>query len=174
MPSLESLYSSSERVFDLTREKQPLQGPLRGHLRSFSQVLKASIERQEQTRGWCDRCRRYQSLATRKTVQSVPDVLLLNAAVHRAEAAQYWAAPGWLPDEIGLSVEGGQLLCYEGDDLKMRLEREHDETVVYELVGVVAEIDSGERQASHLVSLVNGEFVICVLHWLRCGVGAGR
>lgn len=137
-------------------EQQPLKGRLRGPPRSFSQVLKGSIERQDQTRGWCDRCRRYQSLATRKTIQSVPDVLLLNAAVHRAEASQYWATPGWLPDEIGLSVEGGQLFCYEGDDLRMRLERGADQTTVYELVGVVAEIDSGERQASHLVSLVNG------------------
>ncbi len=115
---------------------------------SFSQVLKGSIERQDQTRGWCDRCRRYQSLATRKTIQSLPDVLLLNAAVHRAEASQFWATPGWLPDEIGLLFDGGQLFCFEGEELAARLQQHqqqhqhhgggHGFLNSYELVGVVA------------------------------------
>ncbi|KAI9886097.1 MAG: hypothetical protein M1823_002115 [Watsoniomyces obsoletus] len=135
--------------------KQPLKGHLRAPQRTFSQVLVGSVERQDQTRGWCGRCRRYQSLATKKTIQSLPDVLLLNAAVHRAEASEFWATPGWLPTEIGLVAEGGMFSCYEGQELQSRLQRTSGVMTVYELVGVVAEIDSGERQASHLVSLIN-------------------
>ena len=132
-----------------------LKGQMRGSQPSFSQVLKASVERETQTRGWCDKCRRYQSLATRKTVQAVPDVFLLNAAVNSPEAKQYWATPGWLPSEIGVIVEGGQLFCYEGEDLRLHLQRGMHYITVYELIGVVADITSGESQASHLVALVD-------------------
>lgn len=87
----------------------------------------------------------------------MPDVFLINAAVNRAEASQFWATPGWLPEEIGMLVEEGQLFCYEGEDLKLHLQRGQHRMTVYELVGVVADINSGEHQASHLVSLINGK-----------------
>ena len=66
--------------------------------------------------------------------------------------------PGWLPDEIGLSIEGGQLSCVEGQDLQVQLQQSKASThlMAYDLVGFVAEIDSGEQQATHLVSLING------------------
>ena len=57
-----------------------------------------------------------------------------------------------------MTAEGGQLFCYEGEDLKMHLQRGQHQTKVYELVGVVADINSGEHQKSHLVSLVNGMY----------------
>lgn len=82
---------------------------------------------------------------------------MLNAAVNTAEASHFWAIPNWLPEEIGIIVEGGQLFCYEGQDLGLHLQRGQHQVTVYELVGVVADINSGEHQASHLVSLVNGE-----------------
>ncbi|KAH8816153.1 PAB-dependent poly(A)-specific ribonuclease subunit PAN2 [Xylogone sp. PMI_703] len=122
---------------------------------SFSQVLKASVERETTSRGWCSRCQRYQSLATRKTIHSVPAVLMLNAAANSPEAKQYWAIPGWLPDEIGVILDQGQFFCYQGDDMKLHLQRGIHNIVVYSLVGVAADIDSGQHQKSHLVSLVN-------------------
>ena len=85
----------------------------------------------------------------------MPDVFLLNAAVTSAEARQFWAMPGWLPTEIGIILEGGQLFYYEGEDLRLHLQRGMHSITVYELVGVVAEVVSGEHQASHLVALVN-------------------
>lgn len=127
----------------------------RMHGPTFSQILKASVERQDQTRGWCDRCKRYQQLSTRKTIQSIPPVLVLNAAVHNADAKQLWAKPRWLPQEIGIVVDQGQFYCYEGQDLNFHLRRGAFNIVVYELVGVVADISAGESQKSHLVSLVN-------------------
>lgn len=115
------------------------------------------MERATQTRGWCDKCRRYQQLATRKSVRGVPDVLVINAAVNTAESKQYWAKPGWLPEEIGVIIDNGKFFCFEGDDLRLHLQRGLHVVKVYELVGIVADISSGEHQKSHLVSLVNSE-----------------
>ncbi|KAI9848000.1 MAG: poly(A)-specific ribonuclease [Thelocarpon superellum] len=133
----------------------PSHHSLKGHRPSFSQIVKASVERETQTRGWCDKCRRYQSLSTRKTIQAVPDVFFLNTAVNSAEARQAWATPGWLPTEIGIIVEGGQLFCYEGEDLRLHLQRGIHAITVYCLVGLVAAIVSGDHQAPHLVALVD-------------------
>ena len=129
---------------------------------TFSQVLKQSIERQEQTRGWCDRCKRYQQLTTRKTIQSIPKVLMINAAIHASDHRQLWATPNWLPQEIGVIVTNGQFFCYEGQDLQLHLARGVYEITVYELVGLVAEISTGENMSSHLVSLVNGKRPDCL------------
>lgn len=123
---------------------------------SFSQVLKSSIERETTSRGWCSRCQRYQSLATRKTIHSAPAVLMLNAAINSPEAKQFWAIPGWLPEEIGIIIDQGQLYCYQGDDLKLHIQRGIHNITVYSLIGVAANINSGHHQKSHLVSLVNG------------------
>ncbi|KAI9715714.1 MAG: poly(A)-specific ribonuclease [Chrysothrix sp. TS-e1954] len=137
----------------------PPRTPTKPHLRvngpSFSQILKGSVERQDQTRGWCDRCKRYQHLGARKTIQAVPPVLMINAAVHSSEAKRLWAKADWLPEEIGIIVDQGQFFCYEGQDLQVHLKRGVFKIAVYELVGVVADINSGENQKSHLVSMIN-------------------
>ena len=130
----------------------------RNQIPTFSQILKISIERATQTRGWCDKCRRYQQLATRKSVRGVPDVLMINAAVSTAESKQYWAKPGWLPSEIGVIIENGKCFCFEGEDLRLHVERGMHDVKVYELVGIVADINSGEHQKSHLVSLINSRY----------------
>ena len=126
-------------------------------LPTFCQALKASIELQIQTRGWCDKCRRYQSLSTRKALRNVPQVFMLNAACKTAEAKRYWSEPGWLPDRIGVVVDSGKFFCLQGEDLRGHLRKGIHEITVYDLVGVVADIHSGENQKSHLVSLINGK-----------------
>lgn len=128
----------------------------RNQVPTFSQVLKASIELHTQTRGWCDKCRRYQQLATRKSINSVPDVLVINAALKSIDAKQYLAAPGWLPASIGVIIEQGKFFCFEGEDLRLHLEKRLHRIKVYDLVGIIADVNSGERQKSHLVSLING------------------
>lgn len=115
------------------------------------------MERETTSRGWCSRCQRYQSLATRKTIHSVPAVLMLNAAIGASDAKQFWATPGWLPEEIGVIVDQGQFFCYQGEDLKLHLQRGIHNITVYSLIGLAADIDSGQNQKSHLVSLVNGK-----------------
>ncbi|KAH7093275.1 PAB-dependent poly(A)-specific ribonuclease subunit PAN2 [Paraphoma chrysanthemicola] len=122
---------------------------------TFSQILKASVERQDQTRGWCTKCNRYQQMVQRKTIQSVPGVLILNAAIQSHEAKLLWSIPNWLPQEIGIIVDQGQFYCFEGQDLKLHLQRGVFDIMVYELVGVVADINSGEHQKPHLVATIN-------------------
>ena len=123
---------------------------------SFSQVLKASIERQDHMRGYCPSCKRYQQLHLMRNIQSMPAVFMINADIHSAEAKQIWATPNWLPQEIGIIVDQGQFFCYQDQDLRLHVQRGVYPVQVYELVGVVAEISSGESQKAHLVSLVNG------------------
>lgn len=67
---------------------------------------------------------------------------------------QFWAKPHWLPQEIGITIEGGNMRVLEGDSLQPF--RYHRSTVVFELVGLVADVTSADRQKSHLVSIVNG------------------
>ena len=81
---------------------------------------------------------------------------MLNAAINSAEARQFWEIPGWLPEEIGVIIEQGQFFCFEGDDLKLHIQRGIHNVTVYSLIGLAADIDSGQHQKSHLVSLVNG------------------
>lgn len=122
---------------------------------SFSQVLKASIERQSQRRGWCDRCKRFQQLGTRNSVRRVPEVMMINTAIHSMDQKQLWSIPGWLPREIGIINTDGQFYCYEGQDLKAHLKRGVYDITVYDLIGLVADINSGENQKSHLVAMID-------------------
>jgi PAB-dependent poly(A)-specific ribonuclease subunit 2 len=123
----------------------------------FSQILKASVERQEITRGWCSKCRRYQQMSTRRQMQSVPAVLTINTMIHAPEARQIWATPHWLPQEIGVIPQNGQFFCFEGQDLQLHIQRRAHNIQVYELIGVVADVNSGEHQRPHLVSMINGK-----------------
>ncbi|KAI7761581.1 hypothetical protein ACKAV7_009003 [Fusarium commune] len=66
-----------------------------------------------------------------------------------------WSTPGWLPEEIGIIVEQGQFFCYEGEDLKLHLQRGIHNITVYSLTGMAINIESGQTQKSHLVSMVN-------------------
>ncbi|KKK14706.1 hypothetical protein P175DRAFT_0449923 [Aspergillus ochraceoroseus IBT 24754] len=121
----------------------------------FSNILRASIERETQNRGWCNYCRRYQQVAIRKTVHRMPLVLILNAALATPICRRLWTIPGWLPEEIGIALDGGQVLCFEGDDLRVRVQANMPGLMIYELVGLVAEIDIPEHQKAHLVSFIN-------------------
>ncbi|KAK2761711.1 poly(A)-specific ribonuclease [Arachnomyces sp. PD_36] len=140
----------NELIYPSIDPKQIRRNPFR-----FSQILKASIERETQNRGWCNNCRRYQQVAIRKTVNRLPPVLMINAALTNPAHRQLWATPGWLPEEIGIMVEGGQTLCFEGEELRARLRNNTQGITVYELVGLVAEIDIVEHQKPHLVSFIN-------------------
>jgi PAB-dependent poly(A)-specific ribonuclease subunit 2 len=122
---------------------------------TFSQVLKNSVERETTSKGWCSRCQRYQTIATRKTVHNIPAVLMLNTAITNQEHRMLWSTPGWLPEEIGIIVEQGQFFCYEGEDLKLHLQRGYHNITVYSLIGMAVNIESGNTQKAHLVAMVN-------------------
>ena len=69
---------------------------------------------------------------------------------------QIWAKPHWLPQEIGITLEAGNMRVLEGESLQSF--RYHGSTMVYELVGLVADVTSADQQKSHLISFVNGMF----------------
>ncbi|KAJ5899587.1 hypothetical protein N7495_004331 [Penicillium taxi] len=121
----------------------------------FSNILRASIERETQNRGWCNYCRRYQQVMMRKTVHRMPLVLLLNAASSNPICRRLWSIPGWLPDAVGVVLDNGQVLCFDGEELQARIKNNTPGLVVYDLVGLVSEIDIPEHQKPHLVSFIN-------------------
>lgn len=121
----------------------------------FSHILKASVERYDQQRGWCSNCQGYKVIASRRTVHSTPNVLMLDATLQSQDAQHIWNSPGFLPKEIGIIVKDGQFFCYEGQDLKSHLQRRAFDISVYELVGVVADINLGENKKSHMVSVID-------------------
>lgn len=95
-------------------------------------------------------------MSTRKTIHSIPKVLMLNTAITSADHRALWSTPGWLPEEIGIIVEQGQFFCYEGEDLKLHLQRGIHNITVYSLIGMAINIESGQGQKPHLVAMVNG------------------
>lgn len=125
---------------------------------TFSQVLKMGVERETASKGWCSRCQRYQNLQMRKTIHSVPAVLAVNTAVSTPDHRRLWATPGWLPEEIGVIVDQGQFFCFEGEDLKLHIQRGIHSITVYSLIGMVVNIESSSPQKTHLVSMINGKF----------------
>ena len=129
---------------------------LRNPLFRFSNLLRAGIERETQNRGWCNYCRRYQQVTIRRTVHHMPPALIINTALSNPIYRQLWTLPGWLPDEVGvLMTASGQLLCLEGDELLMQMLNNTPGLIVYDLVGLVAEVDILEHQKPHLVSFIN-------------------
>lgn len=90
-------------------------------------------------------------------MHAIPPVLMLNTAITNQEHKMLWATPGWLPEEIGIIIEQGQLFCYEGEDLKLHLQRGMHNITVYSLIGMAVNIDGGQAHKPHLVSVVNGK-----------------
>jgi PAB-dependent poly(A)-specific ribonuclease subunit 2 len=85
----------------------------------------------------------------------MPLILMLNAALTNPICRRLWAIPGWLPDSVGVLIDNGQVACFEGDELRLRIQSNAPGLVVYDLVGLVSEIDIPEHQKPHLVSFVN-------------------
>ncbi|KAK5083739.1 poly(A)-specific ribonuclease [Lithohypha guttulata] len=127
----------------------------RSHMFKFSSILKATMEREVKHRGFCNKCRRYQQLATRKSIQHLPFVLMLNTALTNPAMHTLWENPGWLPTEVGVMMQNRGIYVFEGTELQTQLRNKASSIIVYELVGFVADIDTTERQQPHLVSLVN-------------------
>lgn len=125
---------------------------------TFSQVLKAGLENEAVNKGYCTKCQRYQNLDQRKIIFNIPAVLALCTEITTAEHRKLWSTPGWLPEEIGIIVDQGHVYCYEGDDLKLHLNRGIHNITVYSLVGTVVNVETKSPQKSHLVATVNGMY----------------
>ncbi|KMQ44590.1 PAB-dependent poly(A)-specific ribonuclease subunit pan2 [Trichophyton rubrum] len=141
----------SELIYPAVDIKQAARNPAC----RFSNILRASIEREAQNRGWCSTCRRYQQVAIRKTVERMPMVLMINAAINNPVCRQFWSIPGWLPEEVGIITDGKQMRCFEGAELQAQKREKTPNLLVYQLVGLVAEIDVVEQKKPHLVSFID-------------------
>ncbi|KAL9012394.1 MAG: hypothetical protein Q9173_002834 [Seirophora scorigena] len=137
---------------------QNLNPRVRSSTPAFSRVLKDSFERESNQRMWCDRCRRYQLVQSWETMSNVPPVLMINTGLNKqTDGRQLWSIPGWLPERIGICIDQGRLICLEGEALRAsQRSRQSRLLIVYDLVGLVADVSSGENQKSHMVSLING------------------
>jgi PAB-dependent poly(A)-specific ribonuclease subunit 2 len=80
---------------------------------------------------------------------------MLNTAITSQDYRSLWSTPGWLPEEVGIIVDQGQFFCYEGEDLKLHLQRGIHNITVYSLIGMAISIESGQAQKPHLVSMIN-------------------
>jgi PAB-dependent poly(A)-specific ribonuclease subunit 2 len=85
----------------------------------------------------------------------MPLVLMINAAINNPSSRQLWSMPGWLPEQIGIVIDGNQVLCFEGEELRNRQANDTQGLIVYDLVGLVTEIDIAEQKKPHLVSFIN-------------------
>lgn len=122
----------------------------------FSNILKASLERQSQSRGWCESCHRYQQQTfIRRNFQHLPYVILINASLSNTKTRHIWATPSFLPSEIGILLQGDTIHILEGSDLIAHQQSDGSSFIVYELVGYVAEINSSDHDRPHLVSIIN-------------------
>ena len=151
----EAYNPTQSMVLDMIYPNVQLQSRHRQQHR-FSEILRASLSSETQCRGFCPSCRRYPTLVQRRTIEELPALLLIDAAMEHTPASnlQYWSQQNWLPDEIGIMVNAaGDPLCYEGDRLHHL--RDNTNVTVYELVGLVADINSTPGQKSHLVAFIN-------------------
>ncbi|PHH51042.1 PAB-dependent poly(A)-specific ribonuclease subunit PAN2 [Ceratocystis fimbriata CBS 114723] len=139
---------------DLLYPDMVMRGPKAPRV-TFSHLLKSSIERDNKSKGWCRVCQRYQSLSTKKTVASVPEVLVLNSNITTADQQRFWCTPGFLPEEIGIVVDRGQVYCFEGADLKMFQQQGRHNIIIYSLIGMTLNIEGGHGNKAHLVSMID-------------------
>lgn len=129
-------------------------------LPSFAQTVRQSIQFETTQKGWCDKCRRYQTQHTRKSITKLPDILTFNCTTHDKPAShtkEYWSTPGWLPEEIGLTLNNKLLNVWQGEHLKRVAKRSNDQADlrIYELVGFVVEVREEEERRMHMVSFIN-------------------
>lgn len=150
----ETFRHDASHVTTLTYPEPNAFGRTRFPVPKFSDVLSLGFQNESQTKGWCQRCRRYAPLANRRTITDVSPILMINTGLDKSpKNKQIWSKPRWLPQEIGITIEGGSMRVLEGESLQPF--RYHRSTVVFELVGLVADVTSADRQQSHLVSFIN-------------------
>lgn len=129
-------------------------------LPTFSQMVRQSVQLETTQKGWCDKCRRYQTQHTRKSITKLPDVLTFNVTTqdkNLTHAKDYWSTPEWLPHEIGLTLNNKLLHVWQGEDLKRVEKRSNDQAdlKIYELIGFVAEVREEEERRKHMISFIN-------------------
>ena len=152
----EAYNPSPSLLLELTYPDFHLPGRSRSTQHRFTDILSKTFSSYTSCRGYCRSCRRHPNLTQRRTFINLPPVISIDASLERGAKSnsQYWAQPGWLQDEIGCAINHtGDIVCYEGERLEQV--RHNNNVFVYDLVGIVADINSTQGQKSHLVSFIN-------------------
>lgn len=113
---------------------------------NFVDCLQSSLEKWTQTRGWCEKCRKYQMLGTLKSVRSLPE--LLNVHISQESPAtdrKIWSNDNWPAKEFSAGMVRGKLTIRD-------IKRGSSEDDKYELQGMVVEISD-----HHLVCLTKAD-----------------
>ncbi|KAL1923050.1 uncharacterized protein VTP21DRAFT_9426 [Calcarisporiella thermophila] len=133
--------------------------------RSFAEILQSSLQRETQTKAWCNNCKNYQLTNAQKRTQNLPPLLPINCAATTREQLEIWRGERelpegeggekrtrpWLPKRICLARRKEVLVVEERAEETG--DAEGEEKAVYELTGVVAQIQGG-KEIPHLVSLI--------------------
>ncbi|KHO01669.1 Exonuclease, RNase T/DNA polymerase III [Metarhizium album ARSEF 1941] len=144
-------------LFDMLQKADgSISGPL-GLLEEDTRSSSLNVMLQGLTRFLLDKIvSDYKSLSpTSSAMEQVDSCNLRNKLYSIHDHRMLWSTPGWLPEEIGIIVEQGQFFCYEGEDLKLHLQRGIHNITVYSLIGMATNIEGGQMQKSHLVSMIN-------------------
>ncbi|ODV58481.1 poly(A)-specific ribonuclease, partial [Ascoidea rubescens DSM 1968] len=116
--------------------------------------IESSMNRVSATRGWCDKCHKYQTMETTRVVRNLPKVLSLNLNFTKDEWGQirhFNISNKQRPESLDES--NSSLGSISNTSTKNR-KNYNNEVVKYELMGYVAEIAGNSEESSHLVSFV--------------------
>ncbi|ORZ18884.1 ubiquitin carboxyl-terminal hydrolase-domain-containing protein [Absidia repens] len=156
--------------------------PKKQKKRTFTSLLKTSMYRENQTKAWCSNCQKYQSTTTKKIIQGLPSVLLINSGAYSSEEAAIWRQNGpssspkgrtdsptqdsdspseptsssWLPERFGIYINGPDLtikLLPHGKEIPPEFIGPPETCAIYELSSTILQAQA-EEEAAHLVAQV--------------------
>ncbi|KAI8384404.1 ubiquitin carboxyl-terminal hydrolase-domain-containing protein [Radiomyces spectabilis] len=139
--------------------------PKKSKKRSFTSILKASMYRENQTKAWCPSCHSYQPTTTKKIIQGLPGVLLINSGASNHAEAAMWPAnkpSSWLPERFGIHINGSELVIKalpRGKDIPAEFKGSPETCAIYELSSTILQIQA-EEELPHLVAQIRGELFV--------------
>ncbi|KAK9478140.1 ubiquitin carboxyl-terminal hydrolase-domain-containing protein [Lipomyces japonicus] len=120
---------------------------------SFANIVQQSVETKSSTRGWCDKCRKYNFLTSTRHVKSLSPVLSFNTAIDSPAERQIWSQKKFLPTKFHASITDGKFQVQNVLEDEKHLGNVDGQSELYELVGMVVEVNFGPLD-NHMVALI--------------------
>ncbi|CAO3607066.1 unnamed protein product [Cunninghamella echinulata] len=155
--------------------------PKKSKKRSFTSLLKTSMYRENQTKAWCPICQKYQPTTTKKIIQGLPSILLINSGVSSSEETNVWrqnntSSPksttdssntdndngsdstnnSWLPERFGIHINGPELsikVLPHGKEIPSEFLESPEKCAIYELTSTILQVQA-EEEPAHLVAQI--------------------
>ncbi|CAN6606610.1 Pan2p-PAN3 deadenylation complex catalytic subunit Pan2p [Trichomonascus vanleenenianus] len=137
----------SQRV-DYTIELQRPPSP-EGGRSGFIDTLQKNLEKWNQTRGYCQACRKYQAVGMLSTVRKLPQLLNLSIPLEKVTELdrKAWRSNNWPAVAFGVQTQRGKLTIVPENKMNQY------GTDRYRLNGIVCEIANRGDEDNHLVCL---------------------